>query len=143
MRDQYWGDDKYRVVLASLVILLLAACVPGLRGGTPTPTVNLSLVDMSMITDQPCAAPCWYGLEPGRSTREQVLVTAKSLVFIDPGEMQEQPYYYKGQSQSWVTGTFIRLQCRRAGDGPCAGVLLYDGILREIYVFPPAVSPPY
>ncbi len=42
-----------------------------------------SIVDRSFLTEQPCSPPCWYGLELGKSTEEDMYTTLKSLPFVD------------------------------------------------------------
>jgi hypothetical protein len=41
-----------------------------------------SLMDRSFLTEQPCAPPCWYGLELDKSNKEEVYVTLKTLPFV-------------------------------------------------------------
>jgi hypothetical protein len=47
------------------------------------PTAHPELVDQSWLTGKPCALPCWQGLEPGKSTRDDVLKTLPNLSFLD------------------------------------------------------------
>lgn len=121
-----------------VALMALTACLP--RGGGPssTPTLDGSLFDLSILTGEPCAAPCWYGLEPGRSTEEQVLATAQTLPFLDSKGIEELPYHYRDPSrQIDKTGTYLRLKCRRPGEETCTGLLLFDGILTQIDLSPP------
>lgn len=53
---------------------------------------NDSRMDLSFLTNQPCKAPCWYGLELGKSSIEEIRTTLTSLPFIKPGSIRE----YKG-----------------------------------------------
>jgi hypothetical protein len=39
-------------------------------------------VDKSLLTDEPCAAPCWYGIEPGVSTRWEARRIIDGLEFV-------------------------------------------------------------
>lgn len=59
----------------------LAIVVTGCES-TPKP-VDLELVDQSFITDQTCEAPCWYGLEPGKSNETEVLDVLKKQPFVN------------------------------------------------------------
>ncbi len=49
-------------------MFLLAACVY-----RPTPTPTPKVPDNSLITQSPCAPPCWQGLTPGKSSRSDVM----------------------------------------------------------------------
>ena len=39
------------------------------------------LADQTFLTDQPCAAPCWHGLELGSSTKGAALSLLPVLIF--------------------------------------------------------------
>lgn len=51
------------IILIALIALVLAAC---------SPTVNLldenNLKDTSLLSGEPCEAPCWNGITPGETT---------------------------------------------------------------------------
>jgi hypothetical protein len=49
-----------------------------------------SLVDRSFVTGQPCQAPCWYGLELGESTVDDIRKTLPELPFVDSSKIYEQ-----------------------------------------------------
>jgi len=68
------------MLLLVLLVLLLTACV----GKQDDP-----LIDRSFITSQPCAAPCWYGLEPDKSSREDIYATLHKLPFVDQTSINE------------------------------------------------------
>ncbi len=42
-----------------------------------------ALADRSLLTDEPCAPPCWYGLVPDVSTEAEVISTLQTLPFVD------------------------------------------------------------
>jgi hypothetical protein len=50
---------------------------------------NDSRVDLSFITKQPCNAPCWYGLELGKSSVEDIRKALLSLPFINSDLIRE------------------------------------------------------
>ena len=39
-------------------------------------------MDLSWKTGQPCPSPCWYGLEIGKSTKEDLLELVPILFFL-------------------------------------------------------------
>jgi hypothetical protein len=130
-------DIRFQTILLLLVVVL-CGCGTGGWGVAPTPTLEPSLIDSSILTGVPCAAPCWYGLEIGRSTKADILATARGLSFIDPQAITEEPYGYVDPStKAKVPATFIHLDCRQPEGAPCAGLLVVNGVLKEIYLFPP------
>jgi hypothetical protein len=137
MRPTHRYECACWLVFGVLVLGVLAACTSGGRQVTPAPTATLepSLEDRSLLTDTPCPAPCWYGLQLGRSTKAEVLATARHLSFVDRIEFPEGPYYYWDQSQGGnVPGTLVSLQCRQPAGQTCAALLFVDDILKQIYL---------
>jgi hypothetical protein len=45
---------------------------------------NPTEMDKSWLTGEPCKAPCWYGIIPGISSKNDVLEKIKPLTFINP-----------------------------------------------------------
>jgi hypothetical protein len=45
------------------------------------------LVDRSFLTDEPCKAPCWQGLELDKSPENEIIETLKELPFIDTSKI--------------------------------------------------------
>lgn len=72
--------------LLSLVLMLATGCycsesLPPYD--LPTRVEDPDSVDKSLLTGEPCAPPCWYGLVPGESSADEVVSTLKSLPFVD------------------------------------------------------------
>jgi hypothetical protein len=44
-------------------------------------------VDRSLVTQSPCAPPCWYGLELEKSTKDDVLDALNTLQFVDENKI--------------------------------------------------------
>jgi hypothetical protein len=130
-----WRNLTLRYLLVTSMAVVLAGCV---SITTPTATLEPSLTDQSILTDTPCAAPCWYGLELRKSTKADALATAHSLSFIDPKEFPEKPEYYMywdGSKGVQTPGTFVHLRCSQP-DQTCAGLLFVNDSLKEIWLFP-------
>ena len=140
MQRLFSNKAKHLCVLGLLAVMALTSCRDGGRGVTPTRTSTLepTLIDWSILTDLPCAAPCWYGLEVGRSTKPGILATARTLSFIDPNGITEEPYrYFHSSTQEYIPATFIRLNCRQAEGGTCTGLVVVNDVLKEIHLWPP------
>ncbi len=67
-----------------LFIILFGLAIAGCRDNR-----NESLIDRSFLTDQPCKAPCWYGLELDKSNRDNIYSTIKALPFVDQATVRE------------------------------------------------------
>jgi len=120
------------------LILSVGSCVAQRNGPEPgpSPTVEVSLTDRSLLTDEPCASPCWYGLELGVSSREEALAIAGSLPFVDSTEVSASPDgYWDVQRQENLPAELFRFGCREPAQ-TCAALVFVDGVLTRIYVFP-------
>jgi hypothetical protein len=140
MQRLFSNEAKCLYLLGLLAVVALISCRAEGREFTltPTPTLEPSLIDSSILTGLPCAAPCWYGLEIGRSTKSDILATARTLSFIDSKEFPEDPFYYWDPSKrADVVATLIRLRCRSPERGPCASLVVLNNVLKEIYLSPP------
>ncbi len=130
-------DIRFQTTLL-LLVAVLAGCGTGGWGVASTPTLEPSLIDSSILTGVPCAAPCWYGLKIGQSTKSNILATARNLSFIDPQAITEEPSgYFDPSTRANVAATFIRLGCRQPEGSTCAGLLVVNDVLKEIVLFPP------
>ncbi len=135
MLSKAWNAIRFCCLLGLIGVAAVAACTPWV-GGTPTATLDTSLIDMSIVTGIPCAPPCWYGLELGRSTKAEVLAEAKTLSFIDPSEFPEQPCSYWDPSiKAPVPATLLSLKCREPKGQTCAGLTVSGGVLVNIGLF--------
>jgi len=74
-----------KVIFALAIVLGLSAC-QGQGSAPATPetleTLDPNYYDQSWLTGKPCAAPCWYGLEPGITSRQDSIKTVQQLPFI-------------------------------------------------------------
>ncbi len=130
-----WHNLVPRYMLGTAMVAALVGCV---SPAPPTAMLEPSLMDQSILTDVPCAAPCWYKLELGKSTKSDALTTAQTLSFIDPEVFPETPEHYlylDGSKREYVDAFSIRLFCRQPKEAPCADLLFVNDTLKQIYVF--------
>lgn len=59
-------------VIIPALLCLLVCCLPGAK--IPCP-------DRSIVTHDPCAPPCWQGIEPGQTSIEEAFATVEGLGF--------------------------------------------------------------
>jgi hypothetical protein len=85
---------KLRLLVTSVLLVFLAACAP-----PPNLRDTTMWQDTSLITNEPCAAPCWQGITPGETTWSAARVIVQDLQ--GKGEDEE-------QSQEGQTGIVWR-----------------------------------
>jgi hypothetical protein len=123
-----------RVYILILLIGGLAGCQVALP--TPKPTLEAALMDQSLLTGKPCSAPCWYGLELGKSTKAEVLATLPDLSFADPTTIEEDAYgYWDLEIHQNLPATLISINCRQP-QRQCADLTVSNDILVSIGLFP-------
>ena len=124
------ASHRVRRVAAIALLALLGACHPEGSQATPTtrPTVDPSHIDRSLLTTDQCSPPCWYGLEPGKSTELDVETALRGLEFVDADSIRH-------DKTSWVDGRIAKLivfDCRAPVSRRCGVLTLVDRILVEI-----------
>lgn len=126
-----------------LLAWLLSACqlssLLGLATPTPTPapTLDAYLIDRSILTDEPCPAPCWYGLEVGKSGRDEIKKTLETLSFINPDTIDEGPYYdyLDPTTEKYLPAEFISAHCR-SNQRRCVLFVMVNDALESIGLTP-------
>ncbi len=88
----YWdlglGDNMSKSKLSNCLKLIFVIAITSELFSCKSQGVNLetldpNLYDQSWLIGKPCGAPCWYGLEPGVSSREDSIAEVKRFPFID------------------------------------------------------------
>jgi len=119
-----------------MTLLLGGCCSPGELGPNPTQTVDRSLMDRSLLSGLPCAAPCWYGLKLGVSTSGEATAVVAALPFLNPGVASEGlTSYWDEATQESLAAVLVRFACKQP-DQTCATLVFVDGILVQIYLSP-------
>lgn len=52
-------------------------------------TPDAEYMDAGLLTGEPCEIPCWQGITPGVSTREEALTILRNLPFVDASTIQD------------------------------------------------------
>lgn len=115
----------HKVLICCIFLLLITGCTS--EKNKPKyidPTAHPELVDQSWFTGQPCSAPCWQGLEAGKSFREEALNTARRLNFIGEEEAIN-------PDDSWS-----HFYCKNPSKEPCISMRFENGVLAEIDLYP-------
>jgi hypothetical protein len=113
-------------------IFFITAC--GIAIAKPTPTPDQ--MDKSPFTGIPCAGPCWYGLELGKSNENDVISIIPTLTFID----QNSVIYHRMESMStyedlrtFGEGEIILANCVNTEE-QCLTIQVVKNILTEVSV---------
>jgi hypothetical protein len=80
--------NGFTLILVIAIALVLSSSGPQADN---LASLDPNLYDLSWLTGKPCGAPCWYGLEPGVSSREDSISKAKQIPFVDGNTAS--PYY--------------------------------------------------
>jgi hypothetical protein len=121
---------------AFCLIILITAC-QRTPSETSTPTLEVSLTDRSLVTGLPCKAPCWYGLEAGKSTELEVLSKLRELSFIDPNTVQENKIgYWEPTINNSIPAKLISASCKEPQGHQCVGLTIANDQLKIISLFP-------
>jgi len=83
-------------------------------------TIDEAQIDRSFSTNQPCEAPCWYGLEVGKKTSNvELMETLQHLPFV--------------QTDTVKIGPFVQYECPTHFDDHCGQITIgNDGTILEI-----------
>jgi len=130
-----------RRILSTLIRLLVIALA--LAGGYGLIT-RLFYSDRSLITHEPCAPPCWYGITPGVTTREEALDALHAVPFVWKSSIRLRSSLWKDapetlqESLSWkYFSPWMYLDPLWGGSG--GGIWIQDGIVvrnRVTYMVP-------
>ena len=135
-----WGSLGFVVLFAWLLFGCRFFSRKELASATPTlssPTLEAFLMDRSILTDDPCQAPCWYGLELGKSGRDEIINALETLSFINPNTIEEGPYYSYwdpsiGQN---LTAEYISADCR-SPQQRCVVLVMVNHLLASVQLTP-------
>jgi len=108
--------------LILVIALILNSCSDRVVASDKTP-----VIDRSFITGELCDAPCWYGLEINRSTKDDVLSTLNQLPFVESRSYKEYETY-------WLDGSLtnaLQYECVKSNANPCGILTFYKGILKK------------
>lgn len=105
----------FRCLLIIVIGEVLASCKP--RPST-------------VLQDISCEPPCWYGITPGKSTKDDVKLLLPKITEIDPNSIED--------TDITTGGTYDHIKWRfDSGDGDFGGVIYFrDGIVASIGIGP-------
>ena len=109
--DKCANPNAWWVAISLLMLgMTLASC-------QAAPSTDDALADHSFLTQQPCASPCWYGLEPDKSTSSEVYSALGKLPFIDSTSITTWGYIWLNDDSAQQIG----FSCSHPKDEECGG----------------------
>jgi hypothetical protein len=115
-----------------VIVLGLSACKgQGIASATPEnlETLDPNYYDQSWLTGKPCAAPCWYGLETGVSTRQDSINRVEQLPFIDRSSINITNHLDFGYVD-------VSFSYKRSQESGAFEMIFKPDILDSIYIYP-------
>lgn len=121
--------------LAILIILICGGCF-GETESPPIPTIATNMIDESWLTGKPCSLPCWFGLIPGASSKEDVLNKIKNIQFLSsnpPFESQRRNWDF--QKMIYYDEDMLTFECINPPGGTCIVMDFRDDLLRSFRLY--------
>jgi hypothetical protein len=110
-----------KLIFVISIASVLFSCTPK---AVNLETLDPNTYDQSWLTGKPCAAPCWYGLEPGISTRQDSDSTVERLTFIN-------------DNSNTITDKFgSTFFCKQPQSFNCVNMDFENDVLEDIYFVP-------
>ncbi len=119
--DTSCTSRKVLWVAGSLVTIALVVVISVWQWQTAR--LRNTLVDDSLLSDIPCAAPCWQGIVPGKTSRSQALQILRNSPYVRDDSLEEAGTAETGGVTWWWSIPGRRLQ---------PSLVWQDGIVREI-----------
>lgn len=120
-----------------LMAMGLSAC-ESLFAESETPATDIPrfYTDTSILTNDPCAPPCWYGLTPNESAADEVVSALRGIQFLNPESIRErETEYWDPVAHVYLHGELVAADCRHPQGLQCVGITAADGRVKEITVF--------
>lgn len=104
---------KFRILVPGMLflVILIAACVP-----PPVLRNDKMLNDTSLVSNEPCAAPCWKNITPGETKWTDALAI-----------IEDDPNYDDPQTQNAQEGSAIGAQWQKKDGEACCQMVTEDG----------------
>jgi hypothetical protein len=124
-----------KILLLTLMGNFLFGCINSAPSPVPTPIVTLSpeQKDDSPFTGVPCSAPCWRGLEIGRSNENDVIAVLPTLEFIKQDAIQMYRTSMPGINGTYGPGVNIVAECINSTN-TCLDLKVVNNVLTKIVV---------
>lgn len=123
----------YRNIITFLIILVVSSCTTA--SSAKKTVIEPNRNEDSWLTEKPCKAPCWYGLEPGKTFKEEAIIKTKELPFINPEVVTEnETMFYDSRLKESVSGQAENFDCKNYPGVLCVYMSFRDNILYQVLI---------
>lgn len=135
MRNSNQYATAYFRLLTQITILTVFGFFLSGCESMSTPAPSLAEMDKSPFTGIPCEAPCWQGLEVGKSSESDVLSVLPNLSFIDQGTVivNQVPSMPSLDPKVWTNGVRLTASCLHPKK-QCLTLMIADNVLTDIEI---------
>jgi hypothetical protein len=116
--------------------LLIIVSIITLIGCNSYKAVPENLTDQSILTDEPCKAPCWYNLIADKSSKQDALNVLTNLPFIDSTSIRTQNATWWGTTPEESLPAILILANCIEPDVECVNILVLGDIVKYIKIYP-------
>jgi len=113
----------YVGVFCFLTLPLLITSCSTVTYGNISPAQNPESADQSWLADETCSAPCWQGIQPGISSRQDAIQLVEGLSFVD------------GKNMRTYDESNVGFLCRVPSDVACVSMQFKAGILIDVRLY--------
>jgi hypothetical protein len=123
-------NSKPRVHIKQILVLLITLGLFACKGqGNSIESLDPNYYDQSWLTGKPCAAPCWYGLEPGISIQQESIDRVEQLPFIDKSSLNITSHLDAG----FIDVSFLYKRSQESG---ALEMIFKPDVLDSVYIYP-------
>lgn len=131
---------KKKIGITQIVILIIisTSCNSSLESKRTFPSVPSDLTDQSILTNNPCTAPCWNNLIPDKSSTQEVLEFLTNIKFIDSENIiiRASNWWADSKDKDPIPAILIRGLCVQPAQTVCVEILVVKDKVKEISIYP-------
>jgi hypothetical protein len=128
----------FKIIIVSLVIIISASCNSLSESTSTFSTVSSELTDQSILTNNPCTAPCWNNLIPDQSSTGDTLEVLTHLAFIDPYNIRvlTSSWWADSEGGEVIPAILIRGLCVQPAETVCVEITVVEDKVKQISISP-------
>jgi|CXWL01.1.fsa_nt_gi hypothetical protein len=130
---------KHKKIHQTLIVGAIGIFLFGCMSSTPAPVPtelfapSIEQIDKSPFTGIPCVAPCWFGLEVGKSRESEVISLLPALKFINYESIKTYQVSMPGVEGVYGPGVLVEAECVNSAK-KCLTLAIVNDILTRIEV---------
>ncbi|MHA2427599.1 MAG: hypothetical protein ACXADB_06215 [Candidatus Hermodarchaeia archaeon] len=124
-----------KIIWISIILsMVMASCDFYLAGQQVEATEIADIyTDRSIITNEPCKPPCWYGITPNDTRSDQIKTLISELSFLDMGSYRMRgSNYWDPERGEYLEGELIAVDCKFPNDQQCVGITVVDEVVKNV-----------